>query len=25
MEQMFEIVIPRLETIRDEHKNGELN
>lgn len=25
MEQMFEIVIPRLETTRDEHKNGELN
>ena len=25
IEQMFEAVIPRLEMVRDEHKNGELN
>lgn len=25
IEQMFEVVIPRLEMVRDEHKNGELN
>ena len=25
IEQMFEIVIPRLEMVRDEHKNGKLN
>ena len=25
IEEMFEVVIPRLEMVRDEHKNGELN
>ena len=25
IEQMFEVVIPRLEMVRDEHKNGDLN